>query len=262
MDYQTIIYTKKGHVAYITLNRPEALNAISAQMWTELTEVWTDMRDDDDIWVGITTGKGRAFCAGADLKEVAAGRGAGSGRSVFGAGPGFGIMRGIELWKPLIAAVNGLALGGGCELALAHDMRLASSVATFGLPEVKLALNPGWGGTQRLPRAIPLGLALEMLLTGRAVDAAEAYRSGLANHVYPPEQLMEAAEAMANLLCQNGPLSMYCIKEMAVRGRELSLDQGLRLENLIPAAGNRGSEDSKEGARAFVEKRAPVYKGR
>jgi enoyl-CoA hydratase/carnithine racemase len=259
-----VVYEKRDKIAHITLNRPEALNAISSEVLNELTKAWIDVRDDPEVWVTIVTGAGeRAFSAGADLKEIAksyaeAGK---EGRPPTLPFPEICPMRGLEVWKPFIAAINGIATGGGLELAMTCDIRIAADTARLGLMETKQSLIPGWGGTQRLPRLVPFGKALEILLTGDFVDAQEALRIGLVNKVVPAAELMSAAEALANHLCENGPLALRAAKEAAYRGVRTTLEEGLRLETLI-AAGLFMSEDAKEGPRAFVEKRKPVYKAR
>jgi enoyl-CoA hydratase/carnithine racemase len=260
-----VIYEKRDKIAHITLNRPEVLNAISSEVLNELTKAWIDVRDDPEVWVTIVTGAGeRAFSAGADLKEIgrAQAEAAAEGRplslpSLSEICP----MRGLEVWKPFIAAINGIATGGGLELAMTCDIRIAADTARLGLMEAKQSLIPGWGGTQRLPRLVPFGKALEMLLTGDFIDAQEALRIGLVNKVVPATELIPTAEALANHLCENGPLAIRAVKEAAYRGVRMTLNEGLRLENLI-VGGLLLTEDAKEGPRAFAEKRKPVYKAR
>jgi len=259
-----VIYEKKGHTAYITLNRPEVMNAINMEAARGLADAWDSVRDDPDVWTAIVTGAGdRAFSAGADLKEIASLRmQAGEGSEM----PEVTLlqlvpMRKPPVYKPFIAAINGVATGGGLELALICDIRIASENARLGLREVAQSLIPGWGGTQRLPRLVPFGLALEILMTGDFVSAEEAYRIGLVNKVVPQGELMAAAEALANRLNENGPLAVRAAKEAAYRGVQMSLDEGLELEsslimNLIM------SEDAQEGPLAFMMKRKPEYKGR
>jgi enoyl-CoA hydratase/carnithine racemase len=184
----SVEYKKEGKIATITLNRPEALNAINPEVIAELSRIFHDFRDDDNLHVAIITGSGeRAFCAGADVGKTLPRMKKNRGQPwKFEPTP----MRGMDCWKPLVAAVNGLALGGGLEIVLACDIRIASERAIFGVPEVTLGLIPGWGGTQRLPRAIPQAIAAEMLLTGKPMSAQEAYRVGLVNKVVPPAELM------------------------------------------------------------------------
>ncbi len=259
-----VIYEKKDKIGYITLNRPEAMNAISSEVLNELTKAWIDVRDDPGIWVAIVTGAGeRAFSAGADLKEIAKWQleAEKEGRPMRPTWPETIPMRGLEVWKPFIAAINGIATGGGLELAMTCDLRIAADTARLGLMEVKQSLIPGWGGTQRLPRLVPFGKALEILLTGDFIDAQEALRIGLVNKVVPLAELMPTATDLANHLCENGPLAIRAAKEAAYRGVRTTLDEGLRLEGLI--IGNLfQSEDVKEGPRAFAEKRKPAYKAK
>lgn len=260
-----INYERKGRTAYITLNRPEAFNAVNITVAQELTQAWVNVRDDPEVWTAIVTGTGdRAFSAGYDLKEVNELRTQAEKENRPMVLPVLDMiwpMRGLEVWKPFIAAINGLAFGAGLELALACDIRIAAEHASFGLPEVKQAIIPAGGGTQRLPRLIPFGIALEAILTGDAINAQDAYRLGLVNKVVPKAELMSAAEAMANRINENGPLAVRAAKEAAYRGARVPLDEGLRMETIffLKAA---MSEDAAEGPRAFSEKRKPVYKGR
>ncbi len=252
-------YQKEGRIAIFTINRPEAMNAMSMQVARELLEAMIDFRDDDNLWVGIITGAGeRAFCGGADIKDTLPFMKEHRDQPwAFPATP----MRGLEIWKPLIAAINGMALGGGLELALACDIRIASETARFGTPEVTLGLMPGWGGTQRLPRMLPWCKAAELALMGRLIDADEAYRIGLVNKVVPPEQVMPAAKEWAEVICQAAPLAVRTAKEAMIRGSSMTLEEGLRLENSLVAY-LLGTEDFAEGTTAFVEKRKPVYKAK
>lgn len=252
-----IDYKKEGKIATITLNRPEAFNAFNLQQIRELHEVMVDFRDDPELWVGIITGAGRAFCAGADIKELLPLMKEHPETWVQPTTP----MRWLDLWKPLIAAVNGLALGGGLELALACDIRIASEKARFGTPEVTLGLIPGWGGTQRLPRMLPWCKAAEILLMGTPVDAQEAYRTGLVNKVVPPEQVMPTAKEWAETICRAGPLAVRAAKEAMIRGSNMTLDDGLRLENALEAY-LVNTADFTEGTTAFVEKRKAEFKGK
>jgi len=254
-----IDYKKEGRIAIFTLNRPEAFNSVSVQLFRELRDRMAEFRDDPELWVGIITGAGsKAFCSGADIKDMLPfGK---EHRDSMWAIPS-SIMRGLELWKPLIAAVNGLALGGGLEIALACDIRIASERARFGTPEITLGIIPGWGGTQRLPRMVPWCKAAELLLMGKPIDAQEAYRIGLVNKVVPPEQVMSTAKEWAEIICQAGPLAVRAAKEAMIRGHSLSLDEGLQLENSL-SSHLMGTEDFTEGTTAFVEKRKPVYKAK
>lgn len=259
-----IRYEQEGRVVTITLDRPEAMNAIDPETHQELIEAWTRFRDDPEAWVAILTGAGeRAFSAGADLKKLipqafAGGRGPGRDHNAYGLG---GITRGLEIWKPLIAAVNGHCLAGGLELALACDLRIAADHATFGLTETRWAIMPGAGGTQRLPRVVGLGKALEMILMAEPVSAQEAYRLGLVNLVVPLAELMPTARRWAATLCERGPLALRAAKEAVIRGLSLPLADGLRLEAFLSGT-LRGTEDALEGPRAFAEKRKPVFRAR
>ena len=254
-----IEYEKQGRIAVFTINRPQAANAINVEAWRELNEAMVDFRDDPELWVGIITGaRTRAFSAGADIKDMLPF--AREHRDDPEALPP-SIMRGLDVWKPLIAAINGMALGGGLEIALACDIRIASEKAHFGTPEVNLGVTPGWGGTQRLPRMLPWCKAAELLLTGRPIDAQEAYRIGLVNKVVPQEQVMPTAKEWAEVICQAGPLAVRAAKEAMVRGSSMTLEDGLRLES---ALFNHviGTEDFNEGITAYAEKRTPVFKAK
>ncbi len=254
-----IDYKKEGRIAIFTINRPEAMNAMNMEATRELHETMVDFRDDPDLWVGIITGAGeKAFCAGADIRDTLPFMK--EHRDSPWAMPATP-MRGLELNKPLIAAINGLALGGGLEIALACDIRIASENARLGVPEVTLGLIPGWGGTQRLPRVIPWAKAAEILLMGRPIDAQEAYRIGLVNKVVPLEQLMPTVREWAEIICQAGPLAVRAAKEAMIRGCSMTLEEGLRLENSLEAY-LLGTEDFTEGTTAFMEKRKPVYKAK
>jgi E-phenylitaconyl-CoA hydratase len=262
----SILYEKKDPIAVITINRPEAMNAIDRQTGQELIEAWTRFRDDSELWVAILTGTGeKAFSSGADLGSVGEFYRTMTPfqRRLFSENsPGLGgITRHIELMKPIIAAINGYCFAGGLEMALACDFRLAADNAVFGLLEVTRGIIPGAGGTQRLPRIIPLPKALEMILLGRRINASEALRIGLVNEVYPLSELMPAAFRLAEELCQNAPLAVQAAKEAVLRGLQMPLEEGLRLEQFL-AEPVRNSEDAREGVRAFLEKRKPQFKGR
>ncbi len=255
-----IDYKKENKIAIFTINRPEALNSINVQAARELSEAMVNFRDDDELWVGIITGAGdRAFCAGADIKDLLPFLKESLQQRPW-AMPATH-MRGLELWKPLIAAINGLALGGGLEIAMACDIRIASEKARLGLPEVTLGLIPGWGGTQRLPRMVPRCKAAELLLMGRPIDAVEAHRIGLVNIVVPPEAVTSTAREWAQVICQAGPLAVRAAKEAMIRGTSLTLEEGLRLENDLEAY-LIGTEDFTEGTTAFMEKRKPDFKAK
>jgi len=254
-----LLYEKKGKVAYMTIDRPRALNAVDPETLQELSQALLDFRDDAERWVAILTGVGeRAFCVGADIKDMLPVLG--EIRNEWWRIPPT-ILRGLELWKPIIAAINGHALGGGLELALACDLRIAAENATFGVPEVTLGIIPGWGGTQRLPRAIPAAKAAELLFFGQRIDAQEAYRIGLINKVVPLPQLLPAAEEWAQRLCEIPPLAVRAAKEAMVRGVEMSLEEGLRLEAKLEDF-LFATEDHREAKEAWLEKRKPVLKGK
>jgi len=254
-----IDYEKEGRIAIFTINRPEAMNAMNMEALRELNEAMADFRDDPKLWVGIITGAGeRAFCGGADIKDTLPFMKE-HRRDQWAFPPT--IMRGLELWKPLIAAINGMALGGGLEIAMACDIRIASETARLGTPEINLGLIPGWGGTQRLPRMVPWCKAAEILLVGKPIDAQEAYRIGLVNKVVPQAEVMPTAKEWAQVISQAGPLAVRAAKEAMVKGYNLSLEEGLRLENSLVAY-LMGTEDFNEGTTAFVEKRKPVYKAK
>ena len=254
-----IDYKKEGRIAIFTINRPEALNSMNVEALRELHEVMVDFRDDPNLWVGIVTGAGeKAFCAGADIKNMLPFLK--EHRNTPWAMPATPL-RGLDLWKPLIAAINGMALGGGLEIAVMCDIRIASENARLGTPEVALGVIPGWGGTQRLPRMVPWCKAAEILLMGRPIDAQEAYRIGLVNKVVPPEQLMSTAKEWAEVILQTGPLGVRAAKEAMIRGSNMTLEDGLRLEySLFDYL--LGTEDFTEGTTAFVEKRKPAYKAK
>lgn len=252
------IYEKRDRIAYMTINRPQALNSLDPETIEEMSRAMLDFRDDPSVWVAILTGAGdRAFSAGADLKTTIPKMMDDTISPPWRAAPTIGL--GLEIWKPFIAAVNGLALGGGNELAIACDIIIASENASFGQPEVRWSIIPGWGGTQRLPRKIPWAKAAEMVIMGRSIDAQEAYRIGLVNKVVPLKDLMSTAEAWAKEICQLGPLGVRAAKEAMIRGASMSLQDGLRLEQMFVDT-LRLTEDSKEGPRAFAEKRPPVFK--
>ena len=256
-----VLYEQKDKIVTITLNRPEAMNSVDPETQEALVRAWTRFRDDDSAWVAILTGAGdKAFSAGADLKKMIPRAFAPGLRRDRELGLG-GITRGLEIWKPMIAAVNGHCLAGGLELALACDLRLASPNATFGLTEVRWAIMPGAGGTQRLPRAVPLARAMEMILMAQTIDAAEAYRLGLVNKVVPLPELMPTAVGWAETICERGPLAVRAAKEAVIRGLTMPMADGLRLEAFLSGT-LRGTEDAVEGPKAFAEKRKPEFKAR
>jgi E-phenylitaconyl-CoA hydratase len=256
-DFERILCEKKDKIALITINRPDRMNSIDPQTSQELYDAFCDFRDDDNLWVAILTGSGdRAFSTGLDL--VAASQ---AGAEIAFAAPFGGITRGIEIWKPIIAAINGYALAGGLEIALSCDIRIAADHAQFGQPEPRWAIIPGAGGTQRLPRAMPLAIAMELLLTGGRIDAETALRYGLVSHVVPLAELMSKAMEIANTICDNGPLAVRAIKEVAMRGLSMTLEDGLALE-METASKIFRTEDAREGPLAFAQKRKPQFKGR
>jgi enoyl-CoA hydratase/carnithine racemase len=264
MSYEKILYEKQGRVAIVTINRPDRMNAIDPQTSAELYEAWCDFRDSDDLWVGIFTGAGeKAFSAGNDLVAMSAAQQAGSNAvaAAYSRAPFGGITRNFECWKPMIAAINGYCLAGGLEMALSCDIRVAAEHAQFGLAEVTRGIIPGAGGTQRLPRVIPFGPALELLLTGGRFDAQWAFRYGLVNHVVPAERLMAKAMDIANVLCENAPTSLRLVKEAAYKGLSMPLEEGLRFE-IEQSKKVMQTEDAREGPLAFAQKRKPVWKGK
>jgi len=262
----SIRFESEGAIALLTIDRPEVHNALDFETSDALVEAWMRFRDDDALRVAILTGAGeRAFCAGADLRGVgdfyknltSAQR---LRRSEQQPGLG-GITRNLAIDKPIIAAVNGHCLAGGLEIALACDLRIASTNATFGLPEVTRGMIPGAGGTQRLPRLIGPERALDLILTGRRIDADEAERIGLVSRVVPLGDLGRQAFALASAIAENGPLAVRAAKAAVWRGLDAPLEDALRLEQLL-AEPVRQSEDAQEGPRAFLEKRKPEFKGR
>jgi len=252
-------YTKEGKIAIFTINRPEALGALNVEGMTQLNNAFIDFRDDDELLVGIITGTGdKAFSAGVDIKDYLPFVKRTTDKPWKRPA---GIMRELDIWKPLIAACNGLTYGGGLELALACDMVIASENATFALPEVTVGLCPGGGGTQRLPRVIPRRIAAEMLFTGKPIDAQEAYRIGLVNKVVPRDKLMTEAKKLAETICQAAPLAVRTAKEAMMRGLDMSLAEGLRLEGDFQRY-IMSTKDFEEGITAFREKRKPKFKGK
>ncbi len=251
----------QDHVATLTLNRPEAMNSIDPEMREQLHAAWRRIKEDDDIRVAILTGAGeKAFCTGSDLKKTMPPKES-FAELTFGRAYSDHLLAGLDTDKPLICAVNGYAMGGGMELALACDIRVASDNAVFALSEVRIGSIPGAGGTQRLPRAIGSSNAMLMLLTGDRVDAAEALRIGLVSKVVSCEELLPAAQAIARRIAQNAPLSVRSIKRLVVSGADMPLPAALDNERYVFGL-LRDTEDRIEGRRAFQEKRSPVYQGR
>lgn len=255
-----LLFETHGHTATITFNRPEAMNAMDPDTYHQLSDAWIEVRDNPEIWVAIITGAGdRAFTAGADLKRTIPRQ---PEMWEFWQTQREQILnRGLDVWKPVIAAVNGYCLAGGMTLLFATDIRIAAEHATFGISEVKRGILPGNGGTQRALRQLPYPIAMEMLLLGDQISAQQALQYGLINKVVPRDELMPTAEDYARRLCQNPPLAIRAIKELAVRSQYLHISDGLRLESAIGSV-LRQTEDSKEGPRAFAEKRQPIYQGR
>ncbi len=251
----------KDFVATVLLDRPEAMNALDLESVSELHAAWDRISNDDSIRVAILTGAGeRAFCTGADLKKTMPPRES-FAELHFGAAKTQAGLANLQTGKPVIAAINGFALGGGLELALQCDIRIASNNAVFGLPEVCIGSIPGAGGTQRLIRAIGQSDAMLMLLTGSRIDAVEALRIGLVSRVVAAADLQELAQALARQIAGNAPLAVLAVKRLATMGRELNLPAGLELEQQAFGV-LRDSEDRLEGRRAFSEKRKPAFKGR
>jgi enoyl-CoA hydratase len=252
----TILYEKRERIAIVTINRPEAMNALTAEMLAGLDAAFADFSADDALWVAILTGAGeKSFCAGMDLKEAI---------PLVTAGDELGYAdhtkrQFSDVFKPIICAVNGICVAGGLETLAGTDLRIAADHATFGLGEVRWGLIPTGGSHIRLPRQIPWAVAMELLLTGRPIDARRAYDIGLVNQVVSKDRLLPAALELAETICKNGPLAVRTAKEIAVRA--LGLESGFVLEKALGAR-VMASEDAKEGPRAFVEKRTPRFTGR
>jgi enoyl-CoA hydratase len=259
MAYETLLFDVTSGLARVTINRPDKLNALNGAVLRDLGEAADAVARDVGIRAVILTGAGsKAFVAGADIAELTT-QGPMDGKARAQAGQA--IFRAFEhLNKPVIAAVNGFALGGGCELAMACHLRVASDTAKFGQPEVKLGLLPGYGGTVRLPRIVGKGRALELLLTGTLIDAAEALRIGLVNRVVPAERLMDEAEALAHSIMDQGPLAVRSVLEAVDAGYEMSQADALLLESTLFGLLS-STDDMREGTRAFLEKRKPAFEG-
>src|SRR5712675_1592790 len=257
---ENVLYEKKGPIAYVTINRPKVLNALNKATIAELNEVFKDARDDAAVRGVILTGAGdKAFAAGADIAEMANDTPADAEDKTR---HGQRLTKLIEnLGKPVIAAVNGFALGGGCELAMASTIRIAAETARFGQPEVKIGVMPGYGGTQRLPRLIGKGRALQLILSGEIIDAREAYRIGLVNEVVPAANLIARVEALLNRIISNAPVGVKYSIEAVNKGLDTSLAGGFLLEASLFAI-CAGTEDKKEGTSAFLTKRPPKFQGR
>ncbi|MGH7932914.1 MAG: enoyl-CoA hydratase-related protein [Candidatus Binataceae bacterium] len=265
-----VLFEVRSHIAYITVNRPQVHNSLNPEVIVTLAESWIRVNEDDDIRVAIVTGAGdKAFSAGADLgrliplftgarkpedewdKRLFANRHMGD----------HALLRGYDVYKPVIAAVNGFCIAGGMELMQATDLRVAAEHASFGLQEVKWAIIPAGGSLVRLARQMPFCKAMEILLTGNRIDAQEAYRLGLVNYVVPQAQLMSKAEELAQAIAANGPVAVRKIKEGALRCLGRPLEEGFKIENEVARVVMK-TEDAREGPRAFMEKRKPNYKGR
>ena len=269
MDH-VLTFEKREQIAFITLNRPEVLNAIDPEMMVRLAEAWIEYDQDDELRVAIVTGAGeKAFCAGADLRRLIPlltgarepedewdrrlRSDASLGRTA--------LLRGYPLYKPVISAINGYCLAAGTELVQGTDIRIAAEHATIGLTEVKRAIVPAGGGLTRMPRQVPFAKAMEILLVGDSISAEEARLIGFVNYVVPQSELMAKAEEFAAKIAANGPLAVRKAKEAVIRSAGLSLEDSERIENAVVAEVMR-SEDAREGPRAFMEKRPPQYKGR
>jgi len=255
-----VLYEKRDAIAYVTVNRPKVLNALNTPTWKDLHTAFEHARDDDAVRGVILTGAGdKAFVAGADISELAHASAIDAQRS---SSSGQEVLDLVEnLGKPVIAAINGFALGGGCETAMACTIRIAVEHAKFGQPEVKLGLLPGGGGTQRLPRLVGKGRALQLILSGEIISAQEAWRIGLVNEVVPPADLIPRAEAILKMIASNAPIAVKLSLEAVNKGMDTSLSEGFALEASYFGL-CAGTEDKKEGTSAFLEKRAPKFLGR
>ena len=254
-DYKTLTYEQKGRIAVVTLNRPDSLNALNAEVMSEIAALFADIDRDKAIAVSVLTGAGRAFAAGADIKEMQPQ----SFSDMYVEDYFAGWDRFAACRKPVIAAVNGFALGGGCELAMMCDLIIASGKAKFGQPEIKLGVTPGMGGSIRLTKAVGKARAMDMVLTGRMIDAAEADRIGLVSRVVEHDKLMETAMEAAGEIAGYSIPSLMAAKEMVGRALELPTTEGVRFERRL-FQGLFGTEDQKEGMAAFSEKRPPKFK--
>ena len=252
----TVLFEKREHVAIVTINRPEAMNALTKEMLLGIDRAFAEIERDDDLWVSILTAAGdKAFCCGMDLKEAI---------PAMTGGDSLGYddptkRQFTDVFKPIIAAINGLCIAGGLETILHTDLRIASENARFGLGEVRWGLVPAGGSHVRLPQQVPWAIAMQLLLTGETIDARRAYEAGLVNEVVPRERLLPCALDWATKICRNGPLAVRTAKEIAVRA--LGLERGFVLEKAL-AAKVFASEDAREGPQAFAEKRPPRFKGR
>jgi enoyl-CoA hydratase len=264
-----LIYEKKDGIAYLTLNRPEARNALDPQTILELRDAWKDYRDDKEVRCAIITGAGdKAFCSGADLgkliplftgakkPETEADKAVAKNPLIVGEA----LLKEVELYKPVIAAINGHAIAGGMEMLYSTDLRIAAEGVKFGLQEVKWAIFPMTGSTVKLPRQLPYARTMEILLTGELMDAKEAYELGFLNRVVPKDKVMEEAERFARIIADNGPLAVMALKKAVLQNIGLTIEEGLAKETEIGAPVFM-TKDAQEGPRAFKEKRKPQYKG-
>ncbi len=270
MTEDVLIYEKRGQIAYITMNRPEARNAINPEMMVRLAEAWLDYAADDDLRVAVLTGAGdKAFCAGADLKRLiplmtGARQPEDEWDNKLRSDPSLGqtaLLRGYDLYKPVVSAINGHCLAAGTEILQATDIRIASDTAQIGMQEVARGIVPAGGGLARLPRQVPYAKAMEILLVGQSISADEARLCGLVNYVVPDAELMDKADEFAQKIAANGPLAVRKAKEAVLRASGLSLEEAYAVENeIIPEV--MRSEDAREGPLAFMQKRPPQFKGR
>jgi enoyl-CoA hydratase len=274
-----ILYEKQGRIAFITINRPERRNALNRAAFGQLANAWLDFNADDELWVAIITGAEspqepdkNAFCSGGDLKEaiqffvdnaedLATGKKTAGAEGYLPNSPLIAMLREVEIYKPIIAAVNGICVAGGMEMLLGTDIRVASEKASFGIFEPRRALFPGGGTTVRLPRQVPYCFAMEVLLTADAVPAALAYEMGIVNRVVPHDKLMETAVEFAETISKNGPLAVRAVKECVHKNLRLPLKEAFELE-LDYSAKVFMTDDAQEGLAAFREKRKPQWKGR
>ncbi len=256
----SLIYEKRGKVAIIQLNRPEAMNSIDPETEIELKKAWEDFQEDPNLWVAVFTGTGdRAFCTGSDLKKTMPPKESFAQITLNGLGKR-DFVPPFKQYKPMIAAINGYCLGGGLEMALMCDFIIGGETSSYGLTEVKIGSMPGLGGTQRIARRLPYGAAMKMLLTADRINAQEAYRLGLIAEVVPNDQVLARAIDLAEKICENAPLSVRAVKMAVNEGLEMTLEQGMALENLAWGM-LRDTKDRIEGRVAFAEKRKPDYKG-
>ena len=252
-------FTIEGNVAYITLNRPEAMNSLDPEATLRLAEIWEEVRNNPEIRVSVLTGAGeKAFCTGTDMKKTPV---PDECMAALYYKEGQPIVPHMKMWKPIIACINGYAVGGGLEMALACDLMICSTSAKFGLTETKVASLAGLNGTQCLPRAVPRAVAMKMLLTGELIDAQEALRVGLVSDVVEPDNLMALARKYAEKIASNAPLSVMAAKQAVVTGMDMPLQHAIDFSYLLWGS-LRDTEDRKEGFKAFAEKRTPEYRGR